>query len=194
MIIGVKGLTWAKVKSGGDGSAMVYEDGAYEKDRMVRVDQNEERAEAVFHADDHSIDRDNSVTGATIAIEMARMTDGMRTGMLGHVKEAGNNGAWHVTDAEAPYVGTGFYLVDRYKGEKKWRAFWYWKVQFSEGSRSFNTRGESLEFQTESADGEAMGVQLTENGAYEYYAYVEVSSEADAVAWLKEKAGITDGE
>ena len=62
MIIGVKDLTWAKVSGGGAGAAMSYTGGAQETDLMVRADQSEDRADAAFYADDHAIDRDNSVT------------------------------------------------------------------------------------------------------------------------------------
>ena len=70
MIIGVRDFTWAKVSSGGEGSAMSYTGGTMETDLMVRVDQSEERQDTSFNADDHVIDRDNSVSGASVAVEL----------------------------------------------------------------------------------------------------------------------------
>ena len=193
MIIGVRDLTWAKVTSGGEGSAMVYSGGAQETDLMVRADQSEERSDVRFHADDHMIDRDNSVTGASVALELAKLPAAALTDLVGYVEGSGNTPDLTMTDAEAPYVGIGFVHVDRYKGTRTFIPYWYYKVQFSMGSRSFNTKGDSLEYQTESLEGQAMGVRLANDGVDSYYTRPKtpLTTEADAIAWLKAKAGIT---
>lgn len=189
MIVGAKYLTWAPYYSGGNGSAVVYTTGgAAETDRVVRVDMSEDRADTAFYADDHRIDRDNSVISASVAIEAAKLSDAMRESMLGHLK---SSSVYTVTDAASPYVGVGFCLKDRYKGTVSYRAYWYPKVQFSEGQRSFNTKGESVEFQTESIEGEAEAVQVTSAGSWEFFYYTDVETEAAALTWLKSKAGIT---
>lgn len=184
MIVGAKHLTWAPVTSGGDGGAMVYGSGTMEVDKVVRVDMSEERGDVAFYADDKRIDRDNSINGASVAIEVAQLTAEMREGILGHVKATND---YTVTDAASPFVGVGFCLKQRYKGNETFRAYWYYKVQFSEGQRSFNTKGENLEFQTESLEGEAEGVQLTEAGPIAYYVYSEHATEAAAITWLNGK-------
>ena len=188
MIVGAKHLTWAPYVSGGDGSAVTYGTGTAEVDKVVRVDMSEERGDVDFHADDHRIDRDNSINSASVSIEVAQLTLEMREGMLGHVKSSND---YTVTDAASPFVGVGFCLKERYKGTVTYRTYWYYKVQFSEGQRSFNTKGENLEFQTESLEGEAEAVQLTEGGAMAYYVYAENANEAAAITWLKTKAGAT---
>ena len=193
MIIGVKDLTWAKVSGGGAGAAMSYTGGAQETDLMVRADQSEDRADAAFYADDHAIDRDNSVTAAHVALEVAKLTTNMLTDLVGYVAGTGANPDVSMTDAAAPYVGIGFVYVEQYKGTKTYLPYWYYKVQFSYGSRSFNTKGESVEFQTESLEGEAMAVQLTEGGSNSFYVRPQtaLTTEAAAIAWLKTKAGIS---
>lgn len=188
MIVGAKFLTWAPVTGGGAGAAVTYSGGALETDKLVKVDMSEERADTGFYADDHRIDRDNSITGATVSVEAAQLTADMRQGMLGHTV---SSSTYTVTDAASPYVGVGFCLKNRYKGAVTYRCYWYHKVQFSEGQRSFNTKGENIEFQTESLEGDAEAVQLTENGAFEYYQYTEAASEAAAQTWLKGKGSVT---
>ena len=190
MIVGVKYLTWAPFTSGGDGQAITYGAGSAETDKVVHVDMNEDRADEAFYADDHKIDRDNSITGATLAVEVAKLTQAMKTGMLGHVAGA-TTGDYSVTDEASPFVGVGFVMKDRYKGTNAFLAYWYYKMQFSEGSRSFDTRQENVNFQTESLEGDAEAVQLTSGGKFEYYTYTEVATEAGAYAWLKAKAGIS---
>ncbi len=188
MIIGVKGLTYAPYTSGGDGSAVVYGTGVKDDDKMVHVDQSEERADDKFIADNKVIDRYNGIISASVAIELARLSEDVRTKILGHVK---NGSVLSVTEDEAPFVGIGFIYWDRYKASNSFRAYWYHKVQFSEGSRSFNTKGENIEFQTESLEGEAMGVQLEADGKVTFYEYTEVATEAAARTWLNGKAGIS---
>ncbi len=189
MIVGAKYLTWAPFYSGGEGGAVTYTTGGVaETDRIVRVDMSEERADVAFYADDHRIDRDNSIISASVAIEAAQLSATMRETMLGHLK---SSSVYTVTDAASPYVGVGFVLKDRYKGSINYRAFWYWKVQFAEGQRSYNTKGENLEFQTESLEGEADAVQLTSAGSWEFYEYTDQATEAAALSWLKGKAGIS---
>ena len=191
MIVGAKYLTWAPYASGGEGGAITYGTGTAETDKVVRVDMSEERSDVPFHADDHRIDRDNSINGASLSIEVAQLTTGMREGMLGHTGSGTGTTVYSVTDAASPFVGVGFVLCQRYKGTMTYRAYWYHKVQFSEGQRSFNTKGENLEFQTESLEGEAVAVQLASAGAFEYYQYSEHATDAAALAWVKGKAGIT---
>lgn len=189
MVIKVKGLTWAPVTSGGDGAAMVYGTGTAETDLIVRVDQNEERSDVAFYADDHEIDHDNSVNGATVSIEAAKLTDEMLEKMVGMVK---GTDSLSMTVNEAPYVGVGFIHGQIHKGNKTWKAYWYHKVQFSRGQRSFNTKGETTAYQTESLEGNAMAVKLSSNGDEEFFTEsLALSSEAAARTWLNTKAGIS---
>lgn len=194
MIIKVRGLTWAKVTGGGEGAGVTYTGGKYDPDKIVRVDQSEERSDVKFFADDHQIDRDNTINGASVSVELAKLPDDMKEDMLGYVASgAGNNATeYHVTDAAAPFVGFGFIHGEMYKGTASYKATWYHKVQFSRGQRSFNTKGETTAFQTESLEGEAMGVQLTADGATEFFVESgEFATEALARTWLNTKAGIS---
>ena len=189
MIIKVRGLTWAKYSSGGNESALVYTGGKLDQDKIVRVDQNEERSDVKFHADDHQIDRDNGINGASVSIETAKLTDEMKTDMLGYV--AGTGTEMLATGNAAPFVGVGFIHGEMYCGTASYRAYWYYKVQFSRGQRSFNTKGEQTAYQTESLEGEAMGVQLEANGPVVFFAESgEVNTEAAARTWLNGKAGV----
>ena len=189
MVIKVRGLTWAKYASGGDGAAVVYTGGKLDRDKIVRVDQSEERSDVSFNADDHRIDRDNSITGASVSIELAKLTDDMKKDALGYI--AGSDTELQVTDAAAPFVGVGFVHGEMYCGVASYKAYWYYKVQFSRGQRSFNTKGETTAYQTESLEGEAMGVQLAENGPTIFFAESgDLATEAAARTWLNAKAGV----
>ena len=192
MISGVKYLTWAPVTGGGSGSAVTYGTGTAETDKMVHVDMSEDRNDDGFNADDHRIDHDNSINSASIALEVARLSSAMKKGILGHAE--GTSDEMHVTDAPSPFVGVGFVVRDRYKGADTFRGYWYYKVQFSEGQRAWDTRGENINYQTESLEGDAEAVQLASGGEFTYYSYKELTgtgAETSAYSYVKTHAGIS---
>ena len=121
--IGIKGLTYAPYTSGGDGAAIVYGSGVSLADYMIRADVSEERQDNPFHADDHQIDADNSLTGATVSLELSNLTDSLEKALLGYV-ESGTSSATELsmTDAEAPFVGVGFIRKERFKGTATYKA------------------------------------------------------------------------
>ena len=189
MVIKVKGLTWAKFTSGGNGAACVYGTGHAEQDLIVRVDQNEERSDVDFYADDHKIDHDNSVNGATVNIEAAKLTDTMLEDLLGMAKKTD---ALSMTTGEAPYVGVGFIHGRIHSGTKSYKAYWYHKVQFGLGQRSYQTKGETTAYQTSSLEGTAVAVTLTSGGDEEFFEEsLELTTEAAARTWLNGRAGIS---
>lgn len=190
--IGIKGLTYAPYTSGGEGSAIVYGTGVSLPDYMIRADISEERSDTDFYADDHKIDSDNSMTGATLALELANMTDDLEKALLGYVAASNTAGAdLNVTDAAAPFVGVGFIKKERFKGSLTYKGYWFYKVQFTRDTDSVNTKGESVEFQTETVNGDAMAVQLEASGANIFYSTCRKTTEADVRTWLNTKAGIS---
>ena len=190
--IGLKCLTYAPYTSGGEGSSISYGTGVQLNDYMIRADVNEERNDAKFYADDHKIDSENSMTGATLSLELANMTDALEQAFLGYKAESTASGAdLLITDAAAGFVGIGFYRKERYKGTVTYKCYWFYKVQFSKDGDSTQTKGESVDFQTETLSGDALGVQLTSGGDTLYYCICRKSTESDAIAWLKTKGGIS---
>lgn len=190
--IGIKGLTYAPYTSGGDGAAIVYGTGVKLDDYMIRADVSEERQDSPFHADDHQIDADNSLTGASVSLELSNLNDALEKAFLGYV-ESGTSSATElgVTDADAPFVGVGFIRKERFKGTATYKAYWFYKVQFSKDSDSTQTKGENLDFQTETITGNAVGVQLTSGGATTFYSTKRADTETAARTWLNGKAGVT---
>lgn len=190
--VGLKGLTYAPYTSGGDGSAVTYGTGVQLVDYMIRADISEERSDVDFYADDHKIDTENSMTGASLSLELANVNEALEKAFLGYKSESSSAGAdLLVTEAAAGFVGVGFYRKERFKGTVTYKCFWFYKVQFSKDSDSTNTKGANVDFQTETVTGDAMGVQLAAAGDVIYYAIGRKDSESAAVAWLKTKAGIS---
>jgi len=187
--IGIKGLTYAPYTSGGEGGAITYGTGAKLDDYMIRADLTEDRADVKFYADDHQIDAENSVTGVSVSLELSNLTDDLEKTLLGYA--AGTGSELDVTADAAPFVGLGFIRKERFKGAITYHAYWIYKAQLSKESDTSSTKGDSVEFQTESISGNAMAVVLTSGGKDIFYSHLRGTTESAARTWLNGKAGIT---
>ena len=192
MKIGVKRFTYAVYSSGGNGAAIVYSSGEMTTDKTVHVEYAPERDDASFHADDHRIEHSNGITGASVTIELAELTPTMAEKILGWQQVGSSGSVYRETGADAPYVGCGWAVPCKINGQKKYRGVWVHKVQFGLDSDNANTKGQNVEFQTETITGAAVAVQL-EAGAEDSFRDVtfNVADLATIEAWLKAQAGIS---
>lgn len=187
--VGIKHLTYAKVSSGGDGSALVYSGGKMLEDYMAKADLTENRSQQKEYADDHQIDGENSLTGAHLVMELVNNCESIKKDVLGHVEESGD---LIVTGDESPYVGIGYVTKNRFKGTTTFEPYWVYKIQMATDGVSAETRRENTAWGHETLSGDADGVVLTEGGKTFFYAHKDgLATESLAVAWLKAKAGIT---
>lgn len=187
--IGIKGLTYATFSTGGEGGSITYTSPRKMDDYMIRADLGEEHEDIGFYADDHKIDRENSMNNVTLSLELANMTEDMEKEILGY--KAGSGSELNVTNEASPYVGVGFIRKERFKGAVAYHAYWLYKVQLAKESDSSQTKGESIDFQTETLSGDAIGVTLSTSGDVIYYSHLRSTTEAAARTWLNGKAGIT---
>ena len=186
--IGLKGLTYAKVSSGGSGSAVVYSGGATQADLLISADVTLNRDDVKLYADNHAVERANGMTGGTISLELASLPNTVKTALLGYTV---SSKVLTVNEQEAPYVGFGYIVGEIASGTKSYVAYWFPKVQFGLENDSAKTKGESTEFQTNTLSGEILGVVVTSGGAVEYYYTDTETTETAARTWLNGKAGIT---
>lgn len=187
--VGIKGLTYAKYASGGDGSAITYTGGKRLDDYMAKADITENRDELKEHADDHQIDSENRLNSVALALELVNSNADVKKDILGHYDD---NGDLIVTGDDAPFVGIGFICKNRFKGTVTFEAYWFYKMQFSSAGMTANTRKEQTAFDHETINGTGNGVILTEGGKIYFYAHKDgLETEAAARTWLNGKAGIT---
>lgn len=143
-----------------------------------------------LYADDAVAESDHSFASGTLTMEIDDMPDAAKKALLGYTAETGGSGSSSelkaAADVVCPNVGFGFYSYKMVGNVAKWRAIWLKKVQFSEPSEDFSTKGESTEFKTTSLTGTIMkavdGLWKEEE---------TFATEAAAKAYLDEKAGIT---
>ena len=132
-----KGLTYAKVSGGGEGAAVTYTGGKALTDYLCKVDMGENRDNVKEHADGHQIDSENILNEVTLALELANANTDIKNDILGHITEGTGDSAYSsVTGKDAPFVGVGFILANRFKGTTTYEAYWYYKMQFTSGGVS----------------------------------------------------------
>ena len=188
-----KGLTYAKVSGGGEGAAVTYTGSKALTDYLCKVDMGENRDNVKEHADGHQIDSENILNEVTLALELANANADIKNDILGHITEGTGDSAYSsVTGKDAPFVGVGFILANRFKGTTTYEAYWYYKMQFTSGGVTANTRREQTQFDHETINGSGSGVTLTAGGDTIFYSYKDgLATEAAARTWLNGKAGIS---
>ena len=190
--VGIKCLTYAKYSAGGDGSSVTYTGGKQLKDYLCRAELTEARDSIKEHADDHQIDSDNTLNSVSLALELANSNDDIKKDFLGYTATADQSPDLIVTGDDAPYVGVGYIMKNRFKRTITFDTVWCYKMQFSTAGVTAQTRAEQTQFQHETINGEGSGVVTESGGKTWFYAmHTGFTEESLAEAWLKTKAGIT---
>lgn len=160
--------------------------------RAVAADISYERSENKYYADDALAESDNAATSGTISITGSEFLPEARAALFGvrKVTEGGRT-IYRTTSEPSPYIGLGYVTTMIYKGVYKFYANWIHKMQFNLSGETARTKGETIEWQDETATGIIMGVAVDESGALAFIDQIEFDNAADAEAWLDQKAGIT---
>lgn len=161
----------------------VYSDGFVIAKAMsagIQINKNNVK----LFADDDIDEVDQSFIDGTITLGLNELPLESQAIMLGHTIGAGGEMVANKNDI-APYMGNGFYGRIKRNGLNKWRAVWLHKVQFGEPNDETETQGERVVFQTPKIEGVIM---KDINGDWKSEKVFD--TEADAIAWLNEKAGL----
>jgi len=183
-------FTFAPIVSGGNGSDVVYEDGVMLEDYLAKAEVTEDRTSDDEYADGNKIDSEAIATGASLVMELVNNNDDIRVGVLGF--QEGTGGELLLTSKDAPYVGAGCLMANRYKGDITWEGYWFYKIKFASSGVSAETRRDRSNWQHETINGKAVDVILEANGDAIYYAFKSGMTESAAIAWLKAHANISD--
>lgn len=138
------------------------------------------------YGDDVVAEVANEMSGGTISIEGNQVTLEEKAFFLGHTYSA-ENGLEVKADDQAPYVGVGAMSVEMVGGVKQYVGKWYKKLMFHEPNDENTTKQENISFAHTTLEADVVpqegdkGVSITKL----------FTTEAAALAWLKEKAGIS---
>ena len=172
-------------------SAITYSGGAVMAKAVTAkldITSNDEK----LYADDVIAESDSSFSEGTVTIGVDDLYDAAKVALLGYIEgatidpTAGTKELFAGSESVHAYVGFGFYGKVLRANVAKWRAIWLKKVQFSEPSDEFETKGATTTFKTPEIEGAIMVAvdgYWKEEGTFD--------TEAEAIAYLNTKAGIS---
>ena len=98
---------------------------------------------------------------------------------------------YYETSANPKAVGIGYMRVRQKKGVMKYQGIWIYKMQFSADNESAQTKGESIEWQTPTINGEGFGLLIDSSGDLTFRKIQVFDTAAAAASWLDGIAHIT---
>jgi phi13 family phage major tail protein len=165
-------------------SAPTYTDGII-IGKAISANVSVEINEAILYADDAVAESVKAFKSGKITLNTDDLKYEVQGMLLGH---AVSNDTLHANANDvAPYVGVGFYGAVIRGGVTKYRAVWFYKVQFGEFADESKTKGDNIEFTTPTIEGTLMTLP---NGDWKDETIV--ATEDAALAWLDAKAGIME--
>lgn len=190
--VGMRHVVAAPVDTASEiaGQPLAYKKGMIAT-RAVAADITYDRSENKYYADDSLAESDNAATSVTISITGSEFLPDARAALFGvkMIEESGNK-VYRTTSEPSPYIGLGYMTTLIYKGQYKYFANWIHKMQFALSGESARTKGETIEWQDETATGNIMGVSVDSSGAIAFVDQIEFDTAAKAIEWLNTKAGI----
>lgn len=194
--IGLKYIVAAAITAETLGSAPTYGTGfvvgkAMKAEKSVNANDSELYGDDALNESDQSfsdgalkIGLTDFGTGRLASMEVQAALFGAKIVEVSGVKEM-SRGAGQT----APYLGIGYYKTKTINKTKFYEATWIYKIQFKTPGESTNTRGKTIEFQTDEIEGKFMAVAGFGDDDYEKTATFE--TEAEAVNWLNALANIS---
>lgn len=153
--------------------------------RLARADLTYERSEVTLEEDNVTTESDIAITGGTLSFNSGHFTDAARVMAFGlqASKDADGVDVMDTTAALPPYVGAGFILSEQVNGKESHVANLVFKTQFAPQGVSAQTKGKQKNFQTVTANGTFMGVQINQNNPT-FVREARFNTLGEAQAWI----------
>lgn len=188
--IGMKYPVAAPLTEAADGTPS-YADG-FVVGKAISFTGTPSSSDVVLYADDGVAETDRSLQNLGTSLNVDDISLKVQADLLGHTYTAAGTGATPTPESitvnandVAPYFGVGFYKRRRKNGTTTFTAIWLYKVQHAAMTENAETKGETVNFQTDTIEGTAY--PLASGKTYDKAVF---TTEADAKAWLETKADI----
>ena len=178
-------------KYGYSGNAVTYSGGAVLGKAVSFSAELEEGDSNDLYGDNGICETDKSFVGGTMTIGTDDLTQEASILILG-ITPTEIEGATELVyndDMSVPYLGFGCVVKKKKDGAYKWRAVVFPKIMFNLPAEAAETQGETIEWQTPELTATILRDD-TEKHNWKREATFE--TEAEAVAYIKEKLNITD--
>ena len=189
----LKNLVVAPLATESAGSAPTYSAGR-KVGHLMKANVSWNRGDVKLYGDDKLVDKDNSITSGTLSIDSTYLSRTDRNMLLDltnyNTAGTGEVQEYCLGDEPSPYVGAGYVWKDNLISDKPFIAYWYFKVQFGM-NEDMETKGESTQYNVPTIEGEIFAVQPKSDLKNKFRLEADFATEADAIAWLNVKAGIS---
>ena len=187
-LIGLKYPVFAPIATEPAGALPTYAAGLVVGD-MMAANVAVTMADNKLYANDKIVEVDKGFVSGKITIGIDDLSDDSRVGWLGDeaVTEGENTVIRSTGDGGSPQGGFGYYRVKKKLGIIKYQVFWFFKTKFGIPSEDAKTKGETIEWQTPTVEGD---IFATDTPKRWWRDIVTFADEADAIAWLNAKAGL----
>lgn len=143
-------------------------------------------AEGRLYAEGRLAEYIKLATGGTISIAVKYIKKAAQAMMYGATADSSKDNVKFSAKDVANYVGVGLYAPDKVDGVTKYTCMWVPKALFGPPSFAYQTKGESIQFNTPTTTGEFLPDDTTAELLLESET---VETAEEAVAWIKGKLG-----
>lgn len=147
-----------------------------------------------LYADNGIAESDRSFGGGAISVTTDEISQTAAAAILGITTKTITIGTdadiselVYDDDMSIPDLGFGIIIKKKVSGMDKYRAVFFHKIKFNIPEDAATTQGETIEWQTPTIEGTIMRDDSAKHG---WKSEVTVDTEAQAVAYLKQKLGI----
>lgn len=175
-------------KYNNDGNKVTYTGGTVLGKAISFSAELEEGDSNDLYGDNGVCETDKSFSGGTMTIGTDELTNESSALILG-ITPAEDGELVYDDDMTAPYLGFGCVVKKKHNNVFKWRAVVFPKIMFNIPAEAAETQGETIEWQTPELTASILRDD-TEKHAWKRESTFE--TEAEAVAYIKGKLGITD--
>ena len=185
MFVGLAGIYAAALDE--TGATPAYSDG-FQVGAGMTVQIQPQYAEGSVWGDNRRVKYKKKFKNANITLGTTSLPKACQTVMFGHSESEEDETISNGQKDQAKYVGLGLYSSEEGEDDatKKYVAVWLYKVKFEDPGEDCETEGENITYKTPSLTGVA---DMLKTG--EWRSKKEFDTEEEAIAWIKEKAGIT---
>ena len=192
--IGMRHVVAAELDSHTPGAEPTYKSSGWDVGKAITGNLTINRNNNPLRADDVIAEDDNGIIGMELELGLDDILEDIQAKM-GILKEvtAGSPSVTTYYDTSKPSkdIGVGYIRVRRKDGITKYQAIWVYQTKFSKNSENAQTKGESIEWQTPTINGNCVGLDVDGSGDVAFRKIQNFDSESTANAYLDNLAHIT---
>ena len=193
--IGMRSPKFWPISTRTDGSAITYQN-PVDIGPAVSANVTFDVTDNPDYGDDVIIDNDKGVNGYTIALETNDVSLDARGAVLGWKAKMSTATTpaleyYDVTGDAPPEGGFSFIRVKMFRGTRKYEAFFFHAIQFSDGGENASTKERQITWNHPTMTGTGIGVYIDGSGKAKYFNWMEFDTEAAATTWLNSQFGYT---